>query len=297
MLLGCAGLGKTLLVKTIAETLDLEFARIEFTPDVMPADVTGTTVVVKIPASSSRDIVFRPGPIFNQLILADEISRATRASRPFSRRCRRGRSPPMVGTRPLPEPFFVLATPSRRAGGAYPLPEKARLDRFYQRSEGPGCRPRGSQRDTLQNHGSPRDARRRQLDWVSDRGRRLMRDAVIAACNMRRHRLTSCRRARILAVSSFRIRCVDTWNWASVPENLSVISAAKVLAVADGRFAASTEDIRRVTPGCGVRRRIGLTFEAGTDDRRGTDVVDMLLDEVRIDIRACPVGEGKGDLR
>ena len=284
LLEGVPGLGKTLLVKTIAETLDLEFARIQFTPDVMPADVTGTTIVVENPGTSSRDIVFRPGPIFNQLILADEINRATPKSQSALLEAMQERTVTTDGrTRPLPEPFFVLATQNPvEQEGTYSLPE-AQLDRFLFKVELPNVGREDLNEILSRTTGQHESHAEQRLDarfLIS--ARRLMRDAVIAP-----------------HVQDYAIRLVLATHPDSefFPESIrryvelgvsprgaqALISAAKVLAVADGRFAASTEDIRRVAPAA-LRHRISLTFEAGTDNRRGTDVIDMLLEEVPIEI-------------
>lgn len=284
LLEGVPGLGKTLLVKTIAETLDLDFARIQFTPDVMPADVTGTTVVVENPGSSSREIVFRPGPIFHQLVLADEINRATPKSQSALLEAMQERTVTADGqTRPLPEPFFVLATQNPvEQEGTYSLPE-AQLDRFLFKVEVPGVGREDLNEILSRTTGQVESHARQRLDGrFLMSARTLMRDAVVAP-----------------HVQDYAIRLVLATHPGSdfFPESIrryvelgvsprgaqALISAAKVLAVADGRFAASTEDIRRVAPAA-LRHRVGLTFEAATDNRRGTDVIDMLLDEVPVEI-------------
>jgi len=127
---GVPGIGKTLLVRTLAQALDLEFRRIQFTPDLMPADITGTNVLVET-EGGRREWEFRPGPIFANLLLADEINRATPKTQSAMLEAMQERSVTVAGTtRHLDEPFFVLATQNPlEMEGTYPLPE-AQLDRF-----------------------------------------------------------------------------------------------------------------------------------------------------------------------
>jgi len=127
---GVPGIGKTLLVRTLAQALDLEFRRIQFTPDLMPADITGTNVLVEA-EGGRREWEFRPGPIFANLLLADEINRATPKTQSAMLEAMQERSVTVAGTtRHLDEPFFVLATQNPlEMEGTYPLPE-AQLDRF-----------------------------------------------------------------------------------------------------------------------------------------------------------------------
>ncbi len=127
---GVPGVGKTLLVRTLARVSDLEFRRIQFTPDLMPADITGTNVIVET-EGGRREWEFRPGPVFANLVLADEINRATPKTQSALLEAMQERSVTVAGeTRSLPEPFFVLATQNPlEMEGTYPLPE-AQLDRF-----------------------------------------------------------------------------------------------------------------------------------------------------------------------
>ncbi len=135
LLEGVPGLGKTALLKTLADSLSLEFGRIQFTPDLMPADVTGTQVLVADDGGGSngpsRSFEFREGPIFAGLVLADEINRATPKTPSALLEAMQERSVTVAGqTRPLPRPFLVMATQNPiEQEGTYPLPE-AQLDRF-----------------------------------------------------------------------------------------------------------------------------------------------------------------------
>jgi MoxR-like ATPase len=130
LLEGVPGLGKTLLVRSLSEALTLDFSRIQFTPDLMPADVTGTTVVEE--DDQGRRFVFRPGPVFAQIVLADEINRATPKTQSSMLEAMQERSVTVGGeTRQLGPPFLVMATQNPiEQEGTYPLPE-AQLDRFF----------------------------------------------------------------------------------------------------------------------------------------------------------------------
>ena len=131
LLEGVPGLGKTLLVRTLSEVLDLSFNRIQFTPDLMPADILGTNIVMET-AGGRREFQFQRGPIFAHLILADEINRATPKTQSAMLEAMQEKSVTAGGEiRKLVEPFFVLATQNPiDQEGTYPLPE-AQLDRFF----------------------------------------------------------------------------------------------------------------------------------------------------------------------
>src|SRR5437660_5545226 len=131
LLEGVPGLGKTLLVRTLADALHLRYQRIQFTPDLMPADLIGTNVVLDTP-DKQRRFEFQQGPVFANILLADEINRATPKTQSALLEAMQEHSVTVAGhTHKLPEPFFVMATqnPLEREG-TYPLPE-AQLDRFF----------------------------------------------------------------------------------------------------------------------------------------------------------------------
>ena len=131
LLEGVPGLGKTLLVRTLAETLDLKFSRIQFTPDLMPADILGTNMVVETP-EGKRAFEFQKGPIFTQICLADEINRATPKTQSAMLETMQEQKVSIAGkVFPMEPPFFVMATQNPlEQEGTYPLPE-AQLDRFF----------------------------------------------------------------------------------------------------------------------------------------------------------------------
>src|ERR1700690_3977482 len=131
LLEGVPGLGKTLLVRTLSEVLDMSFNRIQFTPDLMPADILGTNIVMEVPGGR-REFQFQRGPIFAHLVLADEINRATPKTQSAMLEAMQEKSVTAGGEiRRLVEPFFVMATQNPiDQEGTYPLPE-AQLDRFF----------------------------------------------------------------------------------------------------------------------------------------------------------------------
>src|ERR1043165_4847728 len=130
LLEGAPGLGKTLLIKTLAEGLELSFSRIQFTPDLMPADIIGTNIILE-DVEGRKHFQFQPGPIFGHILLADEINRATpKTQSALLEGMQEGCVTVGGASRPLPAPFFVLATQNPiEMEGTYPLPE-AQLDRF-----------------------------------------------------------------------------------------------------------------------------------------------------------------------
>ena len=130
LLEGVPGLGKTLLVRTLSQAVDLKFARVQFTPDLMPADITGTNILVE-GAGGQKEFKFQPGPVFANIVLADEINRATPKTQSAMLEAMQEHNVTVAGVRhTLQEPFFVLATQNPiEMEGTYPLPE-AQLDRF-----------------------------------------------------------------------------------------------------------------------------------------------------------------------
>jgi len=131
LLVGVPGLAKTLLIKTVAEVMDLKFSRIQFTPDLMPSDITGTEIIEEDQLTKKRDFKFISGPIFANIILADEINRTPPKTQAALLEAMQEHKVTAAGTTyQLPEPFFVLATQNPiEQEGTYPLPE-AQLDRF-----------------------------------------------------------------------------------------------------------------------------------------------------------------------
>jgi MoxR-like ATPase len=262
LLEGVPGLGKTLLVKTLGEALDLTFSRVQFTPDLMPSDVVGTNMIVE--SGGERRFEFQKGPIFANLVLADEINRATPKTQSALLEAMQEQSV-TVGktTYALSPPFFVLATQNPiEMEGTYPLPE-AQLDRFFFK---------------LRVEFPARD----ELHAILDRTTGVEEGAVSAALG--RDRILEMRElVRQVPVArpiqDYAVRIIEATHparsqlaevkrvvrYGSSPRGAqAVILAAKIRAVADGRLVPSFDDVRRsVAPA--LRHRVLLNFEGEAD--------------------------------
>ena len=265
LLEGVPGLGKTLLVRTLAHALALSFNRVQFTPDLMPADITGTTLIAEAP-NGSREFRFQPGPLFAQIVLADEINRATPKTQSALLEAMQEHSVTVGGvTRHLGEPFFVLATQNPiEQEGTYPLPE-AQLDRFLvklvvpfpTRSELNGVLDRTTRTDV------PTATTVMDAAGVAE-GMRLVREVVVAG-----------------PVQDYAVRLLlathptgegataDAGRYlragASPRGAQAMILGGKVRALLDGRFNVSFDDVRAgFLPAC--RHRVMLNFEAQAEN-------------------------------
>ncbi len=279
LLEGVPGLGKTLLVRTLADALTLDFNRIQFTPDLMPADIIGTNVVMEAP-DGRRVFEFQRGPIFSQIILADEINRATPKTQSALLEAMQEHSVTVGGViHKLKEPFFVMATQNPiEQEGTYPLPE-AQLDRFMFK---------------LVVGYSTREELTVILDRTT-RGERPKAEQVIDGETL--IRLQNLVREVIIAphVQDYGIRlalashpngpfAVPVTNqyirWGSSPRGVqTLVLAAKVRALLDGRYNVSFEDLRRVYLPA-LRHRVLLNFEAQAEGIVTDDVLLKILDAV-----------------
>jgi len=282
LLEGVPGLGKTLLVRTLADTLGLDFGRIQFTPDLMPADITGTMVVVE-DQHGGRDFRFREGPIFANLLLADEINRASpRSQSAMLEAMQEGSVSAGDRTRSLPRPFLVMATQNPvEQEGTHPLPE-AQLDRFLLKITVPAV-VRRELAEILRRTTVPRSARA---------GMMLDGEDVLAARTLARRILIA------PTVQDYAVRLVLATHpdgehalpeqrhyiryGASPRAAQALVSAARVLALMDGRYAASVADVRRIAPSA-LRHRVLRTFEAEADAVDADDLVAGILDRVPVD--------------
>jgi MoxR-like ATPase len=288
LLEGVPGLGKTLLVRTLADALSLDFNRIQFTPDLMPADIIGTNVVMETP-EGRRVFEFQGGPIFAQIILADEINRATPKTQSALLEAMQEHSVTIGGVvHRLKEPFFVMATQNPiEQEGTYPLPE-AQLDRFFFK---------------LVVGYSSRDELAAILDRTT-RGERPHAERVIDGDTLLR--MQALVREVLLAphVQDYAIRlglathpegpfAAPVTNqyvrWGSSPRGVqTLVLAAKVRALLDGRYNVSFEDVRRVyLPG--LRHRILLNFEAQAEGIDADEVLLKILDSVPEKLEEKPV--------
>ncbi len=280
LLEGVPGLGKTLLVRTLGRALTLPFSRIQFTPDLMPADITGTSVVVEDPVGGRRTFAFRPGPIFTQLLLADEINRASPKSQSALLEAMQERSVTIGGkTRLLTAPFFVLATQNPiEQEGTYPLPE-AQLDRFFFKVIVPYASRNEMNKILTQTTGEI-EAR---VEPVMDgpyiiKAQQLARRIVIAP-HVQDYSIRF-----ILATHPGGPHSDPTLNkyirvGASPRGAQALVCAAKVRALLSGRYAVAFKDLElSVRPA--LRHRLIRSFEAQADGVTTDDIIERLLDFV-----------------
>src|SRR5438105_6753616 len=280
LLEGVPGLGKTLLVRTLSEALDLKFNRIQFTPDLMPADIIGTNIISESP-DGKRVFSFQPGPIFAQIVLADEINRATPKTQSALLEAMQEHSVTVGGTiHRLEEPFFVMATQNPiEQEGTYPLPE-AQLDRFFfklivqysTRAE------MGVILDRTTKGEFPRPSQ--VMDGHQIRQwQQLIREVLVAPpvqdYAIRLVLATHPQGEFAAAATNKFIRCGASPRGAQ-----ALVLAAKVRALLEGRYNVSFEDIRKVyLPG--LRHRILLNFEAQAENIAPDTILMDVLNEVK----------------
>jgi MoxR-like ATPase len=279
LLEGVPGLGKTLLVRTLADAVDLDFNRIQFTPDLMPADIIGTNVVMELP-DGRRIFEFQPGPIFSQIVLADEINRATPKTQSALLEAMQEHSVTVGGTiHPLKEPFFVMATQNPiEQEGTYPLPE-AQLDRFLLKLiVGYSTRDELSTILDRTTRGERPSARKVMDGPTLIRFQALVRDVIVAP-HVQDYAIRLA-----LATHPKGPYAADATNqyvrWGSSPRGVqTLVLASKVRALLDGRYNVSFEDLRRVYLPA-LRHRILLNFEAQAEGIDPDDVLLKVLDAV-----------------
>jgi MoxR-like ATPase len=278
LLEGVPGLGKTLLIRSLSQALHLKFGRIQFTPDLMPADVTGTTIVVETP--QGRDFQFRKGPLFAQIVLADEINRATPKTQSALLEAMQERSVTVGGvTHQLDRPFFVMATQNPiEQEGTYPLPE-AQLDRFFFKLE-VGYSTRADLREILN---------RTTAGAVEE-----PQKAIDAETILRHQKLV--RAVRIAdQVQDYAVRLVLATHprgqfatplvnqflrfGASPRAAQTLVLGAKVKALLAGRPHVAADDIKAVALPA-LRHRVLLNFEAEAEGRGADEIIKNILDTV-----------------
>ncbi len=276
LLEGVPGLGKTMLVKTLAEALSLQFSRVQFTPDLMPADILGTTVIDDTQAGG-KVFEFRKGPIFANIVLADEINRATpKTQSALLEAMQEHRVSVGKRTHVLDEPFVVLATQNPlEMEGTYPLPE-AQLDRFFFKLHVPF--PNREELHAI-------------LDLTTGAARTertavLHRDDILRMQNLVR-RVPVARHVQDYAIRVVQGThpdgpdapeiCKRFVRFGASPRGAqSVLLAAKIRALFEGRFAASIDDVRAVALAA-LRHRVLLNFEGEAEGMKTDQVIEAII--------------------
>ena len=286
LLEGVPGIGKTLLIRSLSRAVHLDFNRIQFTPDLMPADISGTTVVVEVEAEHGRvrrEFRFQPGPVFAQIVLADEINRATPKTQSALLEAMQEHSVTIQGeTHRLPAPFFVMATQNPlEQEGTYPLPE-AQLDRFFFK---------------LQVGYSKREDLHEILTRTTGGGEPEI-EPVLDAERLLGHQRLVRRVEAAPTIADYAVRCVLATHpkgpdsdgvfattqvnryvrvGASPRAAQALILGAKVLALLDGRASISIDDIKKVALPA-LRHRIIMNFESEAEGVRADVIVKNIVE-------------------
>lgn len=275
LLEGLPGLGKTLMVKTLAEALDLKFSRIQFTPDLMPSDIIGTNIM-----EQDRTFRFQPGPIFAQIILADEINRATPKTQSALLEAMQEHSVTVSGIiHRLKEPFFVMATQNPiEMEGTYPLPE-AQLDRFFFKLKlaFPNKEELIDIIDRTTNPDVPRAEKVLDGETIEIKKKEIRSVPVSSPVKDYAVRLVLATHPELESSPSMVRRYV---RYGASPRGVqSLILGAKVKALIDGRYNVSFSDIRYVAKPS-LRHRVILNFEGEAEGLDTDTIIDHILEEV-----------------
>ena len=293
LLEGVPGLGKTLLVKSLSKVLGFDFKRIQFTPDLMPADIIGTQIVIER-SEGRKEFEFSAGPLFSNVILADEINRATPKTQSAMLEAMEERQVTVAGrTHKLQEPFFVLATQNPiEMEGTYPLPE-AQMDRFFFKLN--LSFPNFSElkdilRQTTVNEKymikpilDPNEALKRVTEM-----RRLVRDVLVSSrvedyitnIVMATHpnsKDTGNPKSDGGNVTDYVSRYI---TYGSSPRGAqAIVLAAKVMALLDNRANISYDDVDKIAVSA-LNHRILLNFEAEADNMKSQDIIEKILEKI-----------------
>ncbi|WP_313891449.1 MoxR family ATPase [Psychrobacillus sp.] len=279
LLEGLPGLGKTMLIRTISEVLDLSFSRIQFTPDLMPSDITGTSMIERL-ESGKQQFTFQKGPIFSQMVLADEINRATPKTQSALLEAMGEKTVTVLGeTKQMDRPFFVLATQNPiEMEGTYPLPE-AQMDRFLckilvtypSKAELMEITKRTTGGDTIQlNKIMHADELVHAQQMVKE---------VLIADDMLEYAVeiiaaTHPEGAVIPEVAQYV-------QYGSGPRGLqSLIKLAKARALVAGRYHVSIADIKSVAKPV-LRHRLLLNYEGEAEGKTADDLIDIVLQTIK----------------
>lgn len=283
LLRGVPGLAKTLLIKTLAQAVDLKFSRIQFTPDLMPSDILGTDVIEEDVSTGKRKIRFIPGPIFANIILADEINRTPPKTQAALLEAMQEYQVTVGGVRyPLTRPLFVLATQNPiEQEGTHPLPE-AQLDRFMFNVviDYPSVEEERRILETTTS-GVAAEIQAVATGAQLEGARALVRD-LPAADNVVSYALRLVRATR--PADALAPPVVREWiKWGAGPRaGQALLLGAKALALIDGRSVPSLEDVRAIAAPV-LRHRLLLNFQAEADGIDTDHVVARLLEAVHVE--------------
>ncbi|MEP0846545.1 MAG: MoxR family ATPase [Phycisphaerae bacterium] len=281
LLEGVPGLGKTLLIRTLSQALSLEFSRIQFTPDLMPADIIGTNIINEDPQTGRRQFEFQRGPLFAQMVLADEINRATPKTQSALLEAMQEHSVTSGGVHyRLKEPFFVMATQNPiEQEGTYPLPE-AQLDRFFFKLV-VGYSDREELKTILDRTtaGYTPEIRPVLTGEQIIEGQQVARRVVVAP-----HVQDYVIRL-VLAThpqGAFATEKVNKYvRWGASPRAAQALTlAAKIYALLDGRYNVSFDDARRALLPA-MRHRLLLNFEGEAEGLSTDEVLADIVDKVQ----------------
>ncbi len=280
LLVGVPGLAKTLMISSLSKALDLSFSRIQFTPDLMPSDITGTEVLQEDKSSGTRVLRFLPGPIFANVILADEINRTPPKTQAALLEAMQENQVTTGGKRhPLPKPFFVLATQNPiEQEGTYPLPE-AQLDRFMMmvKVEYPTIE---EEREILRLSSQIEEIKIKPVLNAEDilKFQSLIRRVPIGE-QVLNYAITLCRRTRRSEPDAPNF--VREWvTWGAGPRaSQFLVLGAKVRAILEGRSYVSAEDIAAIAHPV-LRHRIITNFSAEAEGVNSDRIIDQLLESI-----------------
>ena len=280
LLEGVPGLGKTLLVRTLASVLHAKFSRIQFTPDLMPADIIGTNVMIDSQGGGVRSFQFERGPVFSNILLADEVNRATPKTQSALLEAMQEKSVTVGGiSHKLEGLFFVMATQNPlEMEGTYPLPV-AQLDRFFFKLLVPF--PSTQDIEIILN---------RTTDVETPEANRVMETDRVLEMSRLARRIPISDEVRRFAIHTVMGSHPDHElaspmtkkfvRYGSSPRGAqAIILAAKINAILDSRYHVATDDIRAVAANC-LRHRILLNFEGQAEDIKTDDIVENILQNI-----------------
>ncbi len=281
LFVGVPGLAKTLLVSTLAEVLNLRFNRVQFTPDLMPGDITGTEILEEDRTSGRREFRFVRGPVFTNILLADEINRTPPKTQAALLQAMQEHRVTAAGTtHPLEEPFLVFATQNPiEQEGTYPLPE-AQLDRFLFEIAVPYPTEDEELRIVRSTTGGDRPVLERVLDPAAIlRLQDIVRRVPVAEPILE----YAVRLVRATRPGNGNAH-VDRWvSWGAGPRGSQyLVLAAKTRAVLHGRYTPDAEDIRALAK-MTLKHRVMPNFRAEAEGITATSILDRLVSEVPVD--------------